>query len=207
MTFVKICGLTQPADAELALQLGASHLGCVVAPDSPRASTWAARRAIRELARGRAAFVLVVRGLEAAAVQALAKDCEPEFVQWHGLDAAAEAAVATVLPAPLMRVRRLEPGAAALPPTSAAPGSPIVLDGGRGGAGTRFDWRLLAGGSPEHVFVAGGIDPGNVGELLAFSPWGVDVSSGIESAPGRKDHGAMRALFGVPGLGEQEVVR
>ena len=81
---VKICGLKAAADAELALRLGATHLGCVVAPDSPRSTTLPERIAIRELARERATFVLVVRGVGPEAVLALAADCEPDLVQCHG---------------------------------------------------------------------------------------------------------------------------
>lgn len=190
---VKICGLTDPRDAELALALGATHLGCVVAPDSPRSASFAARRAIRELARGRAGFVLVVRNVELPAVAALARDCEPDLVQWHGLTDAAEREIARELP--LLRVRRVGPDATELPAVAATADRPAVLDGGRGGAGRAFPWELLAGGAPDHVLIAGGITPDNLPELLAKSPWGIDVSSGIERAPGQKDAGAMRALF------------
>ena len=72
---------------------------------------------------------------------------------------------------------------------------PFVLDGGAGGAGTAFAWSALAPIAPAHVFVAGGITPANLDRLLPYAPWGIDLSSGIEQQPGRKDHDAMKALF------------
>lgn len=190
---IKICGLVQPRDAELALELGATHVGCVVAPDSPRSVSFAARQAIRELARGRAHFVLVVRDLGLTAVRALARDCEPDRVQCHGLTEDEERDLAGDLP--LLRVRQVDPAAARLPAIHPSVDAPFVLDGGRGGAGQRFPWSLLAAGTPEFTFIAGGITPDTLPELLAFRPWGIDVSSGIEQSAGQKDHGAMRALF------------
>ncbi|MCA8953114.1 MAG: phosphoribosylanthranilate isomerase [Planctomycetes bacterium] len=190
---VKICGLLRERDAALALDLGANFVGCVVAPDSPRSASFADRRAIRELARGRAKFVLVVRGLGRDAVRALAQECEPDHVQWHGLSPARERELAAELP--LLAVREIGPGAAALPHADATPSAPVLLDGGRGGAGRRFDWSLLAGGAPACTFVAGGITPATLPALLLHSPWGIDVSSGIECAPGEKDPAALRALF------------
>lgn len=190
---IKICGLTEPRDAELALELGASHLGCVVAPQSPRSTSAAARRTIRELTRGRARFVLVVKGIDLQAVRALCRDCEPDLVQWHGLPAAAEVALANELP--LLRVRQIAAAAPALPRVDASADRPVVFDGGSGGAGQRFAWSLLGGGAPAHTFIAGGITPQCLPELLGFAPAGIDVCSGIEAAPGRKDSNKMRALF------------
>jgi len=195
VTRVKICGLTEPRDAALALDLGATHLGCVCAADSPRSASPHARVAIRELARGRAAFVLVARGVDLDTLCRLAAGCEPDLVQWHGASARDEEEAATRLP--LLRVRQVGPGGGLPALAGAGPRTPFVLDGGRGGAGRTFDWSLLGSTAPEHVFVAGGITPANVADLLAFAPWGIDVSSGIERAPGQKDPAALRALFEV----------
>jgi phosphoribosylanthranilate isomerase len=70
-----------------------------------------------------------------------------------------------------------------------------VLDVAAGGSGRRFDWALLGGRAPYATFIAGGITPDNVGALLRHAPWGIDVSSGVESAPGVKDGGRLKALF------------
>jgi indole-3-glycerol phosphate synthase/phosphoribosylanthranilate isomerase len=73
----------------------------------------------------------------------------------------------------------------------------LLFDGGRGGAGTTFEWDLLAG-HPERgeVVLAGGLSDENVAIAAAFRPWALDVSSGVESAPGEKDLGKIEAFFG-----------
>jgi phosphoribosylanthranilate isomerase len=191
---IKICGLRRAADAELALQLGATHLGCVVAADSPRCATADEVRAVRAVAAGGATFVLVCRGRRDE-VLAAAAAAGPDLVQWHGAAPADETALAAAGHR-LLRVRTLAAGATALPPLPPATiASPLLLDVGRGGGGQQFDWNLLGTAAPAHVFIAGGITPANVGALLAHRPWGIDLSSGVESAPGRKDHAALRRLF------------
>ena len=80
------------------------------------------------------------------------------------------------------------------PDTEPTDDEPAVLDTG-GGTGIRFPWRLLAGGAPAHTFIAGGVRPDNVACLLAYRPWGIDLASGVESAPGIKQPAAMAALF------------
>ena len=71
----------------------------------------------------------------------------------------------------------------------------LLLDGGPGGAGAAFAWSLLAPSAPPFVFVAGGVRPENIAMLLRCRPFGIDVGSGVESAPGDKDPAALRALF------------
>jgi phosphoribosylanthranilate isomerase len=196
---IKICGLRRVADAELALQLGATHLGCVVAADSPRCATADEVRAIRGVAAGRAIFVLVCRGGRDE-VLAAAVEAGPDLVQWHGATPVDEVALAAAGLLPL-RVRSVDAAAVALPSLpSATNASPLLLDVGRGGGGQPFAWHLLGDAAPAHVFIAGGITPANVGALLAHRPWGIDLSSGVESAPGCKDHAALRRLFAaLPG--------
>ena len=70
-----------------------------------------------------------------------------------------------------------------------------MFDVGGGGSGRAFDWRILGERAPERAFIAGGLRPENIGRLLPFRPWGVDVSSGIESAPGVKDPERLRRFF------------
>jgi phosphoribosylanthranilate isomerase len=73
--------------------------------------------------------------------------------------------------------------------------SPVLLDIGAGGSGTPFDWRLLGRVAPPRLWIAGGITPENVDELLEHDPFGIDVSSGVEVAPGIKDARRLRKLF------------
>src|SRR5262249_8631078 len=73
--------------------------------------------------------------------------------------------------------------------------SPVLLDVGVGGSGTPFDWRLLGDVAPPGTFIARGITPENVADLLARAPFGIHASSGGERAPGIKDARRMRQLF------------
>lgn len=72
---------------------------------------------------------------------------------------------------------------------------PALLDVGGGGTGRGFDWTLLGARAPDATFVAGGIRPDNVRVLLKYRPYGIDLSSGVESSPGVKDPHKLRALF------------
>lgn len=193
---VKICGLRRSEDAERAIALGASHVGIVLAQDSPRRASREQAAAIVAAARGRAEPVLVFRGDADDAVIAACDVLGVRRVQVHGADAERCAGLehAGLLPVPVTRV---PVGARTIPPFAEPPteARPALLDGGRGGEGRRFSWRLLVGGGPAGVFVAGGLRPDNLRELLAFRPWGIDVSSGVERVPGEKDPSLLEALF------------
>ncbi|MEO6593473.1 MAG: hypothetical protein ABIP94_01825, partial [Planctomycetota bacterium] len=78
------------------------------------------------------------------------------------------------------------------PPTADAP---VIFDVGDGGSGCRFPWALLGERAPTATFIAGGITPDNVPALLWHRPWGIDLSSGVESTPGIKDAVRMCRLF------------
>ncbi|MFK7740350.1 MAG: hypothetical protein AB8H80_08495 [Planctomycetota bacterium] len=193
---IKICGLCQRADAELAITLGATHVGIVLAPDSPRCANRRNAAAIAAAARGRAEVVLVFRSVDDQGIVAAADALDVRTVQVHDADGARlERLHARGLRA--MAVHRLDAACVELPRFEPAPcaGSPVLLDGGAGGAGTAFDWRILGDAGPEYVFVAGGIRPDNIAALLRRRPWGIDVSSGAEASPGHKDPARMRALF------------
>ena len=196
---IKICGVRRVVDATLAVDLGATHIGCVLAPDSPRCATL---DEVQELvaAVGRAAqVVLVFRNPPAEAVVDASTATGIGHVQVHGvgedfyLQLEARGLVS-------MRVYSLPPGSVELPrrggfaPTEECP---AFLDVGPGGSGQRFDWRMLNGQAPHATFIAGGVTPENLSELLEQSPWGVDLSSGVESAPGVKDPDKLRRLFAV----------
>jgi phosphoribosylanthranilate isomerase len=215
---VKVCGVRRVEDARLAVALGAGWIGCVRAKDSPRCATLREVAAIRRGVDGRAGVVLVGRvrrgegnadgdervernerdGREiAAALVREAKRVGAAAVQIHG---ASRAALARVRDAGLVawRVISLARGAARLPRslrTARVARSPVLLDVGAGGSGTPFDWRLLGRVAPPRLWIAGGITPENVGELLEHDPFGIDVSSGVERAPGIKDARRLRELF------------
>ncbi|MEM7305081.1 MAG: phosphoribosylanthranilate isomerase [Planctomycetota bacterium] len=200
---VKVCGLRRPADAELALELGARYLGCVLASDSPRCATLAEAVQIRRLAasaKNEAELVLVFRDSTPRQIVAAAQLSGARRVQLHGAREGTADAVreAGLLVHPVQAVDR---GADALPQPATPPTreEPALLDVGAGGTGRRFPWRLLGGASPPATFIAGGIDPDNVNELLFHRPFGIDVSSGVEQLPGRKDPARLRGLFAAAG--------
>jgi len=199
-TAIKVCGLRRAADAERLVELardygGRVFAGCVVADDSPRAATDTEVRAVAACLRGHGiALVLVSRGGDVARWRDRALALGVERVQWHGATAADHRELER---AGLRshRVFSVAPDAERLPEFDAAPEVPVVLDVGRGGTGRQFAWSLLGPRGPAAALVAGGVRPDNLEALLAHRPWGIDLSSGVETSPGVKDHGALRDVF------------
>lgn len=192
---VKICGLRRAADAARAVALGATHLGCVLAADSPRRANFDDVRAVCDASSG-VPVVLVFRDAPLAEILAACDATAVRRVQVHGADQMLLAALAAN-GCIVHRVLRVDPHTRALPALEPppSPSQPALLDVGRGGSGECFDWRLLGERAPPATFIAGGIDPYNVEELLPRAPWGIDLSSGVESAPGVKDLTRLAALF------------
>ena len=196
---IKICGLRRPEDARLAVLLGAGWIGIVRAPDSPRSASIAEARRVIAAAREENPAVRPVlatgrRNREQVARDALALGVRR--VQPHGLS---EAGIRSLRGAGLKvhRVVRIPERAERLPGFGVpeAGDGPVVFDVGGGGTGRSFDWSILGERAPRRVFIAGGIRPGNIARLLPRRPWGVDLSSGVESAPGVKDPERLRRLF------------
>ena len=196
---IKICGLRRPADARLAVRLGARWIGVVRAPDSPRSATLDEARRVIAAAREVDPHVRPVLATGRRTRDEVASDAFAlgvERVQPHGLS---DAGVRTLAQAGLIvhRVVTVPESAARLPdfePPEADDG-PLVFDVGGGGSGRAFDWRILGERAPGRAFIAGGLRPANIGRLLPYRPWGVDVSSGIESSPGVKDPDLLQRFF------------
>lgn len=217
---VKICGVTRLEDAEAAIALGAEFLGLNFYSRSPRSIDVAAAARLRRRIGDRARVVGVFVNHPAAEVARIAAEVGLDLLQFHGdegpqdLEPHGERAlkvfrVTGELPrAEIERYLRVwgflfdsgrAPGRAtgserADASGDAGTGSPIAY----GGTGVPWDWEAatlpLPDGRP--VFVAGGIRPDNVARLVSrLAPWGIDVSSGIEAAPGRKDLSLMERLF------------
>ncbi len=196
---VKICGLLRARDARLAVRLGARWIGIVRAPDSPRSATLAqARRVIAAALDEDSAvnLVLATGRRTRAEVAADAGALGVSRVQPHGLS---DAGVRALADEGLIvhRVIPVSETAGRLPPFRVPDESagPLVFDVGGGGSGRSFDWRILGDAAPPRAFIAGGLRPDNVGRLLPYRPWGVDVSSGVEASPGVKDPDRMRRFF------------
>ena len=196
---VKICGLRRPEDAGLAVRLGARWIGIVRAPDSPRSATLDEARRVIAAAREADPEVRPVLATGRRSTGEVAADAAAlgvERVQPHGLD---DAGVRELRAGGLIVHRVVTiPETAERLPRFAVPDEkdgPLVFDVGGGGSGRSFDWRILGEKSPPRTFIAGGLRPENLGLLLPYRPWGVDVSSGIESAPGIKDSERLRRFF------------
>lgn len=195
---VKICGVRRVADAQLAVELGATHIGCVLAVDSPRCATLEEARELAAALAGTAQMILVFRNPQAQDVAEVSTATGIANVQVHGVDEEFYASLET-RGLIVHRVHSLSPGTTELPHLQPVPTEecPSFLDVGRGGAGQAFDWNILRGRVPHATFIAGGVTPDNVSALVGHQPWGVDLSSGVESAPGVKDPEKLKHLFAV----------
>lgn len=193
---IKVCGVRRVDDAQFAAGLGATYIGCVLASDSPRCATLSEIRAISGALDDSTEIVLVFRNASVTSVLDASKATGITSVQPHGMDAAHTEALRSA-GCRVLRVYSIAASASDLPEFDPVPTAeaPAVLDVGQGGSGTPFDWQLLGENAPDGLFIAGGISPDNVAQLLAHHPFGIDVSSGVESAPGIKDHDRLRRLF------------
>lgn len=172
MTWIKVCGITSKPDAEAAIRAGVSAIGLVLSP-SPRRVTLEKALGIAAVARGRVEVVGVFK--DARAVESAHAIVGFDRIQFHG-DAPLE------VPVSVLRAIRPE----ALEDSPASEWETTLIDGSEG-RGVRFDWTRVKR-RPGCFVIAGGLTPENVGEAIAMArPFGVDVSSGVESAPGRKD--------------------
>lgn len=205
MVAVKICGLTNLDDARHAAVCGADLLGFVFVPASPRyvSPTQAAGIIGTLRANGCAAkMVGVFAGEARESVNAITRRCELDYVQLHGAE---PPAYARDLAAPVIVARRV---ADRIPweDLAAYDAAAYLLDAYRpdalGGTGAAWDWRLLAGAPADvPLILAGGLSPANVAQAIAtatqfgVSLWAVDVSSGVERAPGLKDPDRVRAFI------------
>jgi phosphoribosylanthranilate isomerase len=187
---VKLCGLTRRSDVEAAVAVGADAVGFVIAPESARRVTVAEVAALGEGIE--ATRVLVTVDLDADGLLEAAAAARVDGVQPHGRFRGESAAAALAAGYVVLFPVRVD-AAVSLEgmPAGATPILDAAVPGRHGGTGTMFDWGAAEGLGVDYV-LAGGLDPGNVGDAVRrLRPWGVDVSSGIEARPGVKDHDLM----------------
>jgi phosphoribosylanthranilate isomerase len=182
MAFIKICGMTDSGAVHAALSAGADAIGFVFAR-SVRQVTPAQAAALAAPARGKALCVAVTLHPDAASLRQVFDEFRPDVWQ-SDLEDMRHAIIPegmTVWP-----VLRAMPGK--LTASLQRPDQPLLFEGPRSGTGEVADWsaaRMLA--SVHRLILAGGLSPANVSEAIAqVRPFGVDVSSGVEDAPGRK---------------------
>lgn len=205
MVRVKICGVTTPADAVFAADCGADAVGLNFYPGSPRfLSDNQAEAIMRELSPFTAAVGVFV-GTQDAVVMVAAQRFGLRGVQTYSDEPPSfDFFPATHVPAfrvkgagSLDAIRRFVNSARELGRPPAAVLLDAFVPGEVGGTGRTAPWDLLAGFDPGvPVILAGGLTPENVVDAIrAVRPWGVDVASGVESAPGKKDPGKVRAFI------------
>lgn len=206
---VKICGITNWADAQVAAEAGADLLGFIFYTKSPRyIGPEQVRRIVARLRKRKngsmpdTVGVFVDEAVER--VEKILKDAGLDYAQLHGGEP------------PVMLEQLRGHAFKALRPSSAeeaqadaewyadlgpAQGPQLLIDAydpeAYGGTGKKADWHTAAGLAKRYprLLLAGGLKPDNVAQAVRMvQPWGVDVSSGVEAAPGRKDQAAVRAF-------------
>lgn len=197
MVKVKICGITHFEDARHAVACGADALGFVFA-DSPRKiSVRRASEIIRRLDPWTAVVGIFVNE-SSRAIKAAARACRLTVVQLHGDES--PAFLKKIAPLKIIKSFRVA-SPEDLETLSGFEASAFLFDakveGRRGGTGKTFDWRLLQKHRPETpVILSGGLTPSNVtAAVRAVRPYAVDVSSGVEASPGRKDPAKVKRFI------------
>jgi phosphoribosylanthranilate isomerase len=194
MVRVKICGITNRADAWGALDAGADALGFVFHRSSPR---YVSPAEARTIVRGLPPLVTPVGvcvGGRPRDLRALASACGLALLQVHGPTAGR--LVLTLRPFPVMQAVQVRVGSDLRALRRSRPAL-FLLDAFdpalAGGTGRRLDLAVVAGARlPAPFLLAGGLDPGNVAAAIRrVRPYGVDVSTGVERGPGRKDRAKM----------------
>jgi len=195
-TEVKVCGVTREEDLSAAEELGADWIGLNLSSRSPRRVSVGRARALCEASRFAKGIVAVVAGSSVSEAEAIVAEVLPDALQWHddlasrsGLDA----------PVPIWQAVRV--GRDSLEGAASWPADVLLLDAAHaslaGGTGETWAWSLLSRfPATRPVFVAGGLTPKNVARAIAeCAPAGVDVASGVESAPGIKDRTKLAAFL------------
>lgn len=195
MVRVKICGITNVPDALAAARLGADLLGLVFAPSPRRVTPRQAWEIVAVLPPGvQTVGVFVDAPLEQ--VQEIRRHCGLHLVQLHGSESEGEAAA---LGPGVIKALKVEAGKTL--DCRAYPGATLLLDthvpGRQGGTGRSFDWdRAVEVARRRQVILAGGLSPANVSRAIEIvKPYAVDVSSGVENKPGRKDHDQIASFI------------
>ena len=204
-TEIKICGLSEAESVDAALEGGADLLGFVFFPPSPRNIAPERAATLAERARGHATIVALTVDAEPAYLADLVATVRPDLLQLHGTESPERVeAIRRDTGLPVMKAI----GIAAAADLDAVKDYPLaeclLLDGKPpkdatrpGGNGATFDWSLLKGFHDARPWLlSGGLDADNVAAALAATGApGVDVSSGVEAAPGRKDPAKIHAFI------------
>ena len=213
---IKICGLSTAETLEVALEAGADAVGFVFFPPSPRHLGYDTARALGARVRGRAEKVALTVDADDATLAAIDEALHPDAFQLHGKEPPMRvAAIKRRFGLPVMKAIAIAARAdLAAVAVYAGVADRLLFDACApreatrpGGLGKSFDWRLLENLDPGVPFMlSGGLDAGNVAEALRITRTpSVDVSSGVERAPGEKDPDKIRAFVRAARVAEAEL--
>jgi phosphoribosylanthranilate isomerase len=197
-TAVKICGITRIEDALAAARAGAHAIGLVFAPGSPRLVDQERAAAIVRALPPFVTPVALFVDPAPALVRAVIERVKPQLLQFHGAE---EPDYCEGFGMPFLKAVRVRAGVDLLQyARQYARAQGLLLDafveGNHGGTGAVFDWSLIPRELALPIVLAGGLDPGNVGEAVRrVRPWAVDVSSGVEAGRGIKDAAKVAAFI------------
>jgi phosphoribosylanthranilate isomerase len=202
---IKICGLSTAPTVEAALEAGADVVGLVFFEKSPRHLSLGQASALAQQARGRAEIAVLTVDASNEALRAIVSAVAPDFLQLHGRETPTRVVeLRRMFELPVIKAIGISnAGDLAAAHDYAEVADRLLFDAKApkdarhpGGNGIAFDWGLLAGlALPKPWLLSGGLDPDNVAKAIAATNApGVDVSSGVESAPGIKDVGKIRAF-------------
>ena len=215
---VKICGLSTRETLDVALDAGADMVGFVFFPPSPRHLDLGAARELGKQTKRRALKVALTVDADDTTLAAIVEALQPDTLQLHGSETVARLRdIKQKFGRPVMKAIAVEtPADLASLPGYAAVADRILFDARApkdatrpGGLGAVFDWHVLEKLDLELPFmVSGGLDAGNVAEAVRLTrAGGVDVSSGVERAPGVKDPEMIRAFISAARATEELMVR
>lgn len=196
-TRVKFCGMTRAGDVRLASELGVDAVGFVFSHDSPRRVRPEEARLMRNALAPLVDAVALFRDNTAEEVREAVRQVRPTLLQFHGDE---DDAFCRGFGVPWIKAVPMgngDPGSATALQLRYPAAAGFLFDshvfGGAGGSGRTFDWSRLPKTLNKPVILAGGLTADNIFDaILATLPWGVDISSGIEVAPGIKDGERMR---------------
>ncbi len=197
---MKFCGITRSEDGRAAAACGADAIGLIFAEGSPRQLDTAMAAAIASVVPVFVNRVALFRDTSTERVREIIHSVPIELLQFHGEESADYCAQFNrpwLKAVPMGRLADVDAVTEYLRVYAAAAGFVFDSHGGSssGGSGRSFDWSRLPTPASACTILAGGLDPANVRAAIEqVRPWAVDVSSGIESAPGIKDHAKMRVF-------------
>jgi len=200
MAKIKICGLTNTEDARRAEELGADYLGFVFFQKSPRTISQETVSKIKEALRGKAETVGLFFNEKILRVKEIARNCRLDVLQLHG-DEEPQYVSELKREFKVIKTFRVKKGFDFSVMDQYGMADFFLFDtlkkGMAGGTGVSFDWDMLAGRSfAKPIFLAGGLKPSNVKEAIEkVRPFSVDVSSGVEESPEKKDFNKMETFI------------